>query len=262
MRSIFVFAASAAALFAQLPAPNESGVSMGHLHLMVADPEAHKKLWVGILGAEVAHMGSLEMLKLPGMFVVVGKARTAPSEGTEGSTVNHVGFLVKSYADIKAKLQAAGLTLATDNAETKQIVVNFPEKVKVELTEDASLKAPVAMHHIHMSTPDPEKLRAWYVKTFGLKAGTRGNFLAAMIPGGEVDYRKAQQAEAPTKGRSLDHIGFEVKNLADFCKKLQADGVTFDMAYREMPQLAGLKIAFILDPEGTRIELTEGLAGQ
>jgi hypothetical protein len=32
------------------------------------------------------------------------------------------------------------------------------------------------------------------------------------------------------------------------------------LAYREMPQLAGLKIAFIIDPIGTRIELTEGLA--
>jgi hypothetical protein len=31
------------------------------------------------------------------------------------------------------------------------------------------------------------------------------------------------------------------------------------MAYREIPQLAGLKIAFIIDPNGTRIELTEGL---
>ena len=81
-----------------------------------------------------------------------------------------------------------------------------------------------------------------------------------MLPGGEVDFRKAQQAEAPTKGRSLDHIGFEVRNLEEFCKKLQADGVTFEMAYREMPQLGGLKLAFLTDPEGTRIELTEGLA--
>jgi len=235
---------------------------MGHIHLMVADPDAQKKLWVGVLGAEVTHTGSLEMLRLPGIFIVVGKARTAPSEGSEGSTVNHFGFLVKSYADTKAKLQAAGLTFATDNAQTKQLMVNFPEKVKVEFTEDASLKVPMAMHHIHESSVDPEKLRGWYVKTFGAKAGTRGNFLAAMFPGGEVDFRKAQQAEAPTKGRSLDHIGFEVKNLAEFCKKLQADGVTFDMQYREMPQLGGLKIAFIVDPEGTRIELTEGMAGQ
>ena len=164
---------------------------MGHIHLMVADPDAQKKLWVGVLGAEVTHTGSLEMLRLPGIFIVVGKARTAPSEGSEGSTVNHFGFLVKSYADTKTKLQAAGLTFATDNAQTKQLMVNFPEKVKVEFAEDASLKVPMAMHHIHESTPDPEKLRGWYVKTFGAKAGTRGAFLAAMFPGGEVDFRKA-----------------------------------------------------------------------
>jgi catechol 2,3-dioxygenase-like lactoylglutathione lyase family enzyme len=261
MRWLFLFAISAASLLAQLPSPNDSGVSMGHLHLMVADPEAQKKLWVGLLGAEVTHAGSLELLKLPGIFVVVGKARTPPTEGTDGSIVNHVGFLVKSYTEMKAKLTAAGLTEgATDNADLKQITVNFPDKVRVEFTEDASLQVPVTMHHIHLSALDQEKLRAWYVKTFGAKAGMRRNFLAAMIPGGEVDFRVAKQAEAPTKGRSLDHIGFEVKNLEEFCRKLQADGVTFETAYRELPALAGLKIAFLVDPEGTRIELTEGLA--
>ena len=42
----------------------------------------------------------------------------------------------------------------------------------------------------------------------------------------------------------------------------EADGMTLEMAYREVPQLDGLKIAFLVDPEGTRIELTEGLAGR
>jgi catechol 2,3-dioxygenase-like lactoylglutathione lyase family enzyme len=63
----------------------------------------------------------------------------------------------------------------------------------------------------------------------------------------------------PSKGRSIDHIGFEVKNLQAFCDKLNTEGVTFDSPYREVPQI-GLKIAFVLDPAGTRIELTEGLA--
>jgi catechol 2,3-dioxygenase-like lactoylglutathione lyase family enzyme len=261
MRSLLLIAALAAPLAAQLAAPNEAGVSMGHVHLMVADPEVQKKLWVDMLGAEVTHTGSLEMLKLPGIFIVVGKARTPPTEGSDGSTVNHIGFLVKSYPDMKAKLAAAKLELASDNATTKQLMVNFPDKLKVEFTEDASIAVPITLHHIHNATTDPEKLRAWYVKTFGAKAGTRGAFLAAMIPGGEVDFRKAEQAQAPTKGRSLDHIGFEVKNLEAFCKKLQSDGITLDMAYREMPQLGGLKIAFLTDPDGTRIELTEGLAG-
>jgi catechol 2,3-dioxygenase-like lactoylglutathione lyase family enzyme len=50
-----------------------------------------------------------------------------------------------------------------------------------------------------------------------------------------------------------------VKNLQAFCDKLEAEGITFDSPYREVPQL-GLKIAFVLDPAGTRIELAEGLA--
>jgi catechol 2,3-dioxygenase-like lactoylglutathione lyase family enzyme len=259
MRSILILAAAAAPLFAQLAAPNDAGVSLGHIHMMVTNPEEHKKLWVGLLGAEVTHAGSLEMYKLPGIFIIAGKARGAV-EGSDGSTIDHFGFLVPSYSDMKAKLTALNLTVANENPANKQVTVNFPDKIKVEFTEDPNVKGPT-MHHIHLASPNQEKLRAWYVKMFAAKPGIRGQFLAAFVPGGEVDTRPAQQPPAPSKGRALDHIGFEVKNLEAFCKKLQADGVTLDMPYREMPQLAGLKIAFLTDPEGTRIELTEGLAG-
>ena len=232
---------------------------MGHIHMMVADPEPHKKLWVGVLGAEVTHAGTLEMWKLPGMFLMVGKARTPPTDGSAGSTVNHFGVVVPSYPAIKAKMKELGVEFVMDNATNKQIIVNFPDKIAVEFTEDASLKAPMAMHHIHVSTPNDEKLRDWYVKEFGARPGMRRNFQAAFIPGGEVDFRKAEKQEAPTKGRSLDHIGFEVKNLEAFCKKLEADGVKLEAPIRDVPAI-GLKIAFLSDPEGTRIELTEGLA--
>jgi len=232
---------------------------MGHIHMMVADPEAHKKLWVGVLGAEVTHAGTLEMWKLPGIFLMVGKARIPPADGTGGSTVNHFGVLVPSYSAIKAKMTELGLEFVMDNGTNRQIIVNFPDKVAVEFSEDTTLKVPMAMHHIHISTPNDEKLRDWYVKTFGAKPGMRRNFQAAFIPGGEVDFRKADKLEAATKGRSLDHIGFEVKNLESFCKKLEADGIKLETPFRDVPQI-GLKIAFLLDPEGTRIELTEGLA--
>ena len=234
---------------------------MGHVHLVVADPDGQKKVWVEALGAETAHAGSLEMLRLPGIYMIVSKARTAPAEGTDGSTVHHFGFLVKDVAAVKGKLDALHVESAPVNGNAKQILAKFPEKVLVELTEDAALPTAVAMHHIHLATPDPEKQRAWYVKTFGARAGKRGNFLAAFIPGGEVDTRPAQGAQAPTKGRSLDHIGFEVKNLESFCKRLAGEGVQFEMPYRDVPAI-GLKIAFLVDPEGTRIELTEGLTGK
>jgi catechol 2,3-dioxygenase-like lactoylglutathione lyase family enzyme len=239
-------------------APLLAQVSIGHIHLMVTDPDVHRKLWVDLLGGQVVHAGSLEMFKFPGVYIIAGKARTTPIDGSEGSTVNHFGFLVPSYQDIKTKLTAAGLTFAMDNANSKQVIARFPDKINVEFTEDPAVKSAV-FHHIHISTPDQEKAREWYLKTFGARAGTRGTFPAAFIPGGEVDFRKAQQPEAPSKGRSLDHIGFEVKNLEAFCKRLESDGVKLEVAYREMPQLGGLKLAFLIDPEGTRIELTEGL---
>jgi catechol 2,3-dioxygenase-like lactoylglutathione lyase family enzyme len=261
MHRYLILAASASTLFAQLLPPNQSGVSLGHIHLLVADPEAQNKIWVEALGAEATHAGTLELLRLPGIYIVVGKARTAPTEGTEGSTVHHIGFAVKDLAAVRGRLDALHVESAPVNGNPKQVMAKFPEKVTVELTEDPELSTPVAMHHIHMATPDPEKLRAWYVKTFGARAGTRGSFLAAFIPGGEVDTRKTQDLQAPTKGRSLDHIGFEVRNLESFCKRLSADGAQFESAYREIPAI-GLKIAFLIDPEGTRIELTEGLAGK
>jgi len=259
MRWLLVSMLSAVSLFAQLAPPNDAGASIGFVQLIVADPDAHRKLWVDVLGAQPIHAGSLEMLKLPGAFVIVTKARNAPTGGSDGSTVNHFGFLVKSYADAKAKLTAAGITNFPLDRPGKQFIAEFPEGVRVEFVEDPALKTPIAFHHFHLVATDDESLRGWYVKTFGAKAGKRGDFLAAFIPGGEVDFRKADAAAAPTKGRSLDHIGFEVKNLDAFCKNLQAQGVPFDLAYREMPQLGGLKIAIILDPAGTRIELTEGL---
>jgi catechol 2,3-dioxygenase-like lactoylglutathione lyase family enzyme len=259
MRCLCLLAASVATMFAQLAPPNDAGVSMGHIHLTVPDPDAQIKVWVDVLGATESKTGPLDLLKLPGIFIVVTKA--AATDGSEGSTVNHIGFLVKDYAALKAKLAAANIPIVFEMEKNKQIMVTLPDQVRVEFNEDASIAAPVIFHHIHLATTDPAALQAWYVKTFGAEATTRRNLPAAKIPGGELDFLKAKDAPAPTKGRTLDHIGFEIKNLDAFSKKLTADGITFDMPLRDVPAI-GLKIAFIIDPVGTRIELTEGLAGK
>ena len=61
-----------------------------------------------------------------------------------------------------------------------------------------------------------------------------------------------------TSGRAIDHIGFELDNLEAFCQALAAKGIPFDVEYREVENI-DLKIAFITDPSGVSIELTEGL---
>jgi catechol 2,3-dioxygenase-like lactoylglutathione lyase family enzyme len=79
------------------------------------------------------------------------------------------------------------------------------------------------------------------------------------LPGVNLSFSQGEKNLAPTKGRSLDHIGFEVKNLEAFVQKLQAQGIKLDVPLRSVPN-SNVKIAFITDPWGTYIELTEGLA--
>jgi catechol 2,3-dioxygenase-like lactoylglutathione lyase family enzyme len=242
---------------AQLPSPNAAGVSAGHLHMMVRDPDAHKKIWVDVLGAQVVNAGTLEMLKLPGIFLILGKADSV--EGSEGSTLDHFAFRARDLPAMSAKLKAAGIPLTRDDAV--EIVAIFPDKVKVEFYAAPTIAVPLEHFHVHFYATDPDALRAWYVKHFGAATPTPANANAAGVPGMSFSFRKTETAQAATRGRSLDHIGFEVKGLEAFCKKLAADGVTFESPFRDVPRL-GLKIAFLHDPAGTRIELTEGLAGR
>ena len=70
---------------------------------------------------------------------------------------------------------------------------------------------------------------------------TRGNpataYEAKILPGVNLRYSKNPTPVVATRGRALDHIGFEVRNLEAFCKKLEAAGIKFDMPYTKRPEL-------------------------
>ncbi len=253
-------AASAVPAVAQVAPPNSNGVSWGHVHMFINDPEPFKKLFVGVMGGYVTNEGALELLRFPGSMIIVSKTRVAPTEGSEGSTVPYIGFRVKDYADMKAKLVAAGATIVNDDAAGKTALLGFPEKLNIRIVQDASIAGPAAFRNVRIQSVDPEKLRSWYAKTFqGGVSGKAGNLLTLTYGPGQIEFEKVASAKAATKGRSLDHIGFEILGLEAFCKKLEGDStVVFDTTYREMAQLGGLKLAYVVDPEGTRIELTEG----
>jgi catechol 2,3-dioxygenase-like lactoylglutathione lyase family enzyme len=262
MRWLLLLAASSATMFAQLAAPNASGISYGHVHMFVVDPDAEKKIWVDLLGARPTNTGVLQLMSIPGAMVIASKGQKPPTGGSEGSTVPYVSFRVKSYADTKSKLASANVKLLKDDAKHKTLLAEFPEGVRFEFVEDASLASGVAFHHVEIESVNPASLQAWYIKMFSGTKGKRGKALTAVFPGGEIDFVKASTPGTPTKGRALDHIGFEVHDLQAFCKKLDADGTKFDLPYTVLPQLGGLQISYLIDPEGTRIELTEGFRGK
>ena len=238
----------------QMPAVNERGVANGHLHLNVRDVEANTKFFVNLGGT--APKDQPGVVEFPG--VIVRLRKQDPTGGSVGSIVNHFGFLVPNVQQYTTKWKAAGLNVEPgNNNRLDQAYLTTPDEVRVEILEDKSQTVPIKNHHVHFFVPEATilEMQAWYGKTFGAKAGMRGQFQAADIPGVNLTWAKSDTAMAPTKGRALDHIGFEVKNLEAFCKKLEAGGMKLDRPYGKTP--AGVGIAFITDPWGTQIELNE-----
>ena len=255
--ALFLAVASAAVLPAQIPDPAD-GVGMGHLHLRVseADYAAHKKMLVEGLGLRSANLGRLEAFLAPGVVVLVTQGEVqGPSVGT---AVNHIGFSVKDLAAAEAKWKAAGGTMLPDKPSPTQSYVELPGGTKVELIENKSLDVPIKNHHIHFFTPSDSETQAWYIEMFGVEPSTRGRFKTGNMAGVELTFAVSEPAVVGTKGHAVDHIGFEVNNLEEFCKKLEAKGVKFDRPFSSVPAI-GLNIAFLTDPWGGYIELTEGL---
>jgi catechol 2,3-dioxygenase-like lactoylglutathione lyase family enzyme len=243
---------------AQTAPPNASGVSVGHMHLVVRDLEASRKLWVS-LGAVPTKLGPNDVMTFPGMLVLLRQGE--PTGGSVGSVVNHIGFKVANIQASLAKWQAAGIKTAPGSRPTQAFVIT-PEDLRIEILEDTALTVPIAADHVHMFAPEADvaAMRDWYVKWFGGAPGKRGANDVVEMPGGvALSFARSPDGArgAPTLGRTLDHIGFEVKNLEAFCKKLDAAGMKFDRTFQRSP--TGLLVANITDPWGTYIELSEGL---
>ena len=262
---------------AQLSPANTAGVAMGHLHYVVRDVAANKAFWVALGGKPIVFNGTTEGALFPDVVVLLRQGE--PNGESEGSVVNHVAFRVKSFA----ALERAGFTIGRQNPQIPGIIsLSTPEGERIELFEDVtatnvgftidgggtdaaadrhnrSIDVPIVAHHIHLYVPEDQVAAAkdWYASNFGGVRGERWRYQAVDLPGININISSTPSALAATKGRMLDHIGFEVQNLEAFCRKLEADGIVFDRPYGKLP--SGFGLAFLTDPWGTYIELTEGL---
>jgi catechol 2,3-dioxygenase-like lactoylglutathione lyase family enzyme len=239
---------------AQLAQPGPTGVVMGHIHVVGRDLDAHRRFWAA-LGATPTSNGTLEMMQFPGAYVNLRQGE--PTGGSVGSVIDHVGFNVKSVAEWLPKWQAAGLKMEPQTRPT-QVYLIGPDEVRVEILEDATIATAITFHHVHYFVADPIAAQQYYAQTFGAIPGKRGNFDAADLPGVNLTFSKATGPLAKTQGRSIDHVGFEVRNLDAFLKNLKARGATIDREYQKSAA-ANLMLSYLTDPFGTYLELTEGL---
>jgi catechol 2,3-dioxygenase-like lactoylglutathione lyase family enzyme len=235
---------------------------MGHIHLFVKDVEAQKKFWTATMGGTVVQNGQLTLIQFPGVYIMLRQAE--PSGPPAGSIIDHFGFAWKDLPTTLAKWKADGVEIE-QTGNPNQGYVHGPDGIRVEFFGDPSLPTPIAMNHIHFYPVDIPGMQAWYAKMFGGVPCTRqrqsspGLIDCDDLPGSNLSFSPGKAGLVPTKGRSLDHIGFDVTDLAAFTKKLESAGIKLDEAMRSAPN-GTTKVAYLTDPWGTRIELTEKLA--
>jgi catechol 2,3-dioxygenase-like lactoylglutathione lyase family enzyme len=240
------------------PAPfNQTGVTMGHWHIVSKDMEANKKLFLA-MGGKLFMPGGNPLMMFPGVYINLVLDTEKGDGGTPGSVVNHVGFIVDNVQQRVAQWKAAGVPVlpGNDNRLDQAFVVT-PDGVRIEILEDKTQSMPLRHEHVHLFLTETEipKAQAWYAKTFGGKTGTRNGAPIVDLPGVQVRFGMADMKQAPTRRRVLDHIGFDVKDHQAFVKKIQAEGIKLDEPVRK--GATGSTITYITDPWGTRIEIIE-----
>jgi catechol 2,3-dioxygenase-like lactoylglutathione lyase family enzyme len=265
----------------------EAPVRVGHYHLNVTSVADHKKFWVDTLGGTATKVGNEDAIRFGDVFLILHVQK--PTGGTRGSTLDHIGFAVPDVPATTTKVVAAGykLTVGREPAAaaaapapaaapgSSPVYGRFsylvgPDSVKVELVTAADPKTapPIAHHHVHYVNTQYVEMRDWYVKTLEATPRTGPNtftdyFAGADLPG--IGYMlnyfhwELDEKLTGTAGRAVEHVGFEVRNLDEFCKKLETRGIKLTQPLRRLPAMNNVLSATIVDPWGTILELTEGL---
>src|SRR5215510_13910780 len=95
----------------QILASKQGPVVYGHHHLNTTNMDAQKKFFVDTLGGNVLKFGSgdrqQEIIKFPNVLIFF-RPMQAPTGGSIGTTVNHIGFSVPNLKPLVAKIKANG----------------------------------------------------------------------------------------------------------------------------------------------------------
>jgi catechol 2,3-dioxygenase-like lactoylglutathione lyase family enzyme len=262
----------------------QAPIVVGHFHLNVTSVDAHRKFWVDTLGGTPMKFGrdNIDVVKFPDVFLFLHVQK--PTGPTRGTAFDHIGFAVPDVPALTTKVVANGYQLTTGRepapgqagaaaAGTQAPYGRFsyllgPDGAKVELVTNMEPNAkPITYHHVHFINKQYVEMQQWYMKAFNstLRPGQTDFFIGADLPG--VGYSlnffrwEGDQSvtHVPTKGRVVDHVGFEVANLEAFCRELESKGIRLVVPYRKDPAMNNMGTAFITDPWEVSIELTEGL---
>ena len=122
--------------------------------------------------------------------------------------------------------------------------------------------AAVPYDHVHLTAPNAREAVNWYSKHFGGTPGSfnRGDADVVEYPTDRVFYGDLsviffeREPTGGSVGTGVDHIGFSMANVEEVAMNVLADG---GQQIGDFVEFSGMKIAFVLDPWGTKIELID-----
>jgi hypothetical protein len=164
----------------------------GHHHLNTANLDAQKKFLRrhARRDADQGGHGNTEIVRFPNVLIFF-RATQAPTGGTRGTTVNHIGFSVPNLRQMVDKVKANGFKMITVHGSAgagsegrhrrsaaagrgaRSPSRSAPDDVKVEFLGSPQQTIPITLHHVHFFNPKNSDMREWYVKTFGAKPRKR-----------------------------------------------------------------------------------------
>ena len=117
----------------------------------------------------------------------------------------------------------------------------------------AAAQTPILFDHVDIVTNEIDVGRAWYVKHFDGKLGSRPDHVWFGRTWMAV-FLKSTTARPSSQG-TIDHIAFSVPNLEAKVKALEADGARIVTPVRNVT--GWFRSAVVDDPNGVRIELVD-----
>ena len=254
-------------------------IRVGHYHLNVTSIEDHKKFWVDTLGGTATKVGATEAVRFGDVLLLLRQQK--PTGPTRGTTFDHIGLAVPNVPEFAKTVVSRGYgrTVGRETAAgpgaapagPSPVYGRFeylvgPDGVKIEIVTNMAPDAPpIVHHHVHFTNPQFVEMGRWYMNALNAteRPGATDFFFGADLPG--IGYMlnffrwEPQETLVGTRGRAVDHVGFEVRNLKEFLGTLPAKGITLTTPLARDSALGGVETATITDPWGTVVELTEGL---
>ncbi len=277
----------AAFLIAMLIPAAAGAQSFTHIHLRAPDAAAaaewYQTLLGGVLRPPTAGMGAVDQVH-GAIATMLDDGNAAPSRG---GVIDHFGFAVPNVASTVARARVMGartITAATPGVVTTAVaLIEDPWGTRIELLESANFRG---IQHVHLVTEQPAAMRDWFLQIFGGNfepAGDGDEFDAIRYDGIWVYISEPLQEQpiegfdpdepvftreslsnvneqgvgvAPSRGRSLDHLGFAVDDMDALVTRVRASGYEPYETRANRPGGTTL-LMFFEGPDGVHFEIAE-----